>query len=128
MIDVSWLVAGGFVLSTGWQFLEARRKSQRADYWKSRAECLTTSNGILWAKVEEFEAEKRARNAHLKRIASDGARASNAKRKGVRKAAVAKTIADLGCLTKTRAQVVAPVKAKRTKARNQAEGVAQKQG
>ncbi|WP_310530694.1 hypothetical protein [Novosphingobium sp.] len=116
MIDLSPIVAGSFALSTAYFVAVYKIERARAERWKTGCNTRDMAISDLRSQVLGFHAERDARNAHLKRIASAGAKASNAKRKAARKSAVAKTIAAMPSLTmRTRAQVVAPVKAKRTR-------------
>lgn len=85
------------------------------------AQVLSSEYLAAKSRLVKLEQEEQRRNDHLKTIASKGNAASKEARRQKRAAAAAMTMTALTDTSfRTRAQVVAPVKAKRTRARKAA--------
>lgn len=82
------------------------------------AQMLSSEYLAAKAKLVKFEDAERRRDDNLRMVAAKGQAASAKARREKRAAAAAKTMAAVAdCNFRTRAQVVAPVKAKRTRAK-----------
>lgn len=99
----------------------ARATSETLDSIQRNAQMLSNEYLACKSKLVKLERLEEARHAHLKTISRKGNAASNEARRAKRKGATDKTMAELVATNfRSRPQVVAPVKAKRTRAKNAA--------
>lgn len=128
MIDIAWIVAGGFAASTTYFALLARSHNQRADFWKQMASSAEMAIGPLRGQIDRFKAKEAVRQAQRVAASKSAAAKRHAKaeaRKAAEKAeakvCAARTLDALKTTPmRSRAQVVAPVKAARTRKKNAA--------
>lgn len=99
----------------------ARATGETLDSIQRNAQILSSEYLACKSKLVKLERLEEQRLAHLKAISRKGNAASNEARRAKRKDATDKTMAELVATNmRSHAQVVAPVKAKRTRAKNAA--------
>jgi hypothetical protein len=99
----------------------ARATGEMLDSVQRNAQMLSSEYLACKSKLVKLERQEEERHAHLKAISRKGNAASNEARRAKRKGATDKTMAELVSTNfRSRPQVVAPVKAKRTRAKNAA--------
>lgn len=138
MVSTGVLGVAAAISVYGWDrsLRQLRDTREQLDIWKRAAKTSAEVNKMLSDDLSNLMAKEQARRAKLRAAAAKGkavqmanAAAKKAGRDEAAKAAQAKTLAELGSTTmRSRAQVVAPVKAKRTKIKNAGAGAAAKTG
>lgn len=131
-------IAGNFVtlaclswalISRGNLVDRCRSRKQEADNHKFANSLLRVERDMLQERVDTFEAKAAATSARCKAASAKGHEVQSAKAEQRRRDASARTLGEAKqALTRmrSRAQVVAPVKAKRTRAKNSGGGSASK--
>lgn len=120
LIATAILTPATAVCALGWLGAAnvARATSETLDSIQRNAQILSSEYLACKARLVKLERLEEQRLAHLKAISRKGNAASNAARRAKHQGAADKTMAELVKSDfRSRAQVVAPVKAKRTRAK-----------
>lgn len=120
LIATAILTPATAVCALGWLGAAnvARATSETLDSIQRNAHILSSEYLACKARLVKLEQLEEQRLAHLKAISGKGAAASNEAKRAKRKGATDKTMAELVKTSfRSHAQVVAPVKAKRTRAK-----------
>lgn len=120
LIGTAILAPASAVLTVAW--IGARNSARIAweelDKLRAHSSLLSQEYLAAKAKLTKFEDAELRRHNHLKAISAKGAAASQAVLRKRREEAKAKTITEFAeCTIPSRAKVVAPVKARRTRAK-----------
>lgn len=120
LIATAILTPATAVCALGWLGAAnvARATSETLDSIQRNTQILSSEHLACKARLVKLERLEEQRLAHLKAISGKGAAASNEAKRAKRKGATDKTMAELVKTSfRSHAQVVAPVKAKRTRAK-----------
>lgn len=123
LIATAILAPASAVCALGWIGAAnvARATGEMLDSVQRNAQMLSSEYLACKSKLVKLERQEEQRLAHLKAISRKGNAASNEARRAKRKDATDKTMAELVSTNfRSHPQVVAPVKAKRTRAKNAA--------